>query len=233
MRSLGSYIDELRGLDQNNIGSWPTWAYGFAIALVSLVIVVIAAWYFVLPKRDDLAQAHQQEIQLRQTFEIKQKLVANIDAYRQQLAAMQKQFGDLLAQLPSKTEVPSLLRDISQTRSENGLDEALFKPEPEKLNDFYAVLPNDLTVTGDFHQFGRFVSQVAALPRIVTISDVQIEPVGSRDKRSSDQGSNQGSGQGPGTLRMSVTANTYRYLDDSSASTASRSASINRRSGSR
>jgi len=211
MRSLRYYLDELRGLDQNNIGSWPTWAYGLAIGLVSLIILIIASWYFVMPKSDELAQAQTQETELRQSFELKQKLVNNIDAYRAQLADMQKQFGDLLAQLPSKTEVPSLLRDISQTRSENGLDEELFKPEAEITKDFYAELPNDLIVTGDFHQFGKFISDVAALPRIVTISDVQIAPA------NSNAGNNSASGSG--ALRMSVTANTYRYLDESGATT--------------
>lgn len=215
MRNLRSYIDELRSLDQNNIGSWPTWAYGLAIGVVSLMIMMIAAWYFVLPRSDALEQAQHQESKLKQTFESKQKRVANIDAYRTQLAEMKKQFGHLLAQLPSKTEVPSLLRDISQTRSENGLDEELFRPKPEVMKDFYAVLPNALIVTGNFHQFGTFISDVAALPRIVTISDVQISPVHSgRGKTSAPSGQN--------TLRMSVTANTYRYLGDSGATTANR-----------
>lgn len=212
MIDLRSYIDELRSLDQNNIGSWPTWAYGLAIGAVSLVIMVIAAWYFVLPKADTLAQARQKETELKQTFEIKQKLVANLDAYRIQLHTMQQQFGHLLAQLPSRTEVPSLLRDISQTRSENGLDEELFKPETPVVEDFYAVLPNDLIVTGDFHQFARFVSDVAALPRIVTISDVQITPVAATGKPTE---------AGTGALRMTVTANTYRYLDDTAANAPS------------
>ncbi|WP_423823156.1 type 4a pilus biogenesis protein PilO [Salinisphaera sp. SPP-AMP-43] len=205
MRALGEYIDELRSLDQNNIGSWPTWAYGLAISVVSLVIMLIAAWYFVLPKRDALADARRQESQLKQTYKIKQHLVTNLDAYRDQLDAMRAEFGNLLAQLPSRTEVPSLLRDISQTRSENGLDEELFKPKPEIQKDFYAVLPNALIVTGDFHDFGQFVSDVAALPRIVTISDVHIESVRPGSPQPTDASS-------PGLLRMSLTASTYRYL---------------------
>ena len=219
MIDLRAYIDELRSLDQNNIGSWPTWAYGLAIGAVSLVIMVIAAWYFVLPKADTLAQARQKETELKQTFEIKQKLVANLDAYRSQLNTMQHQFGHLLAQLPSRTEVPSLLRDISQTRSENGLGEELFKPEAPAVEDFYAVLPNDLIVTGDFHQFARFVSDVAALPRIVTISDVQITPVAATGKPTT---------AADGTLRMSVTANTYRYLDDTTATASKTKPSASR-----
>ncbi|AWN14666.1 type 4a pilus biogenesis protein PilO [Salinisphaera sp. LB1] len=208
MRPLSEYIDELRSLDQNNIGSWPTWAYGLAISVVSLVIMLIAAWYFVLPKRDALADARHQESQLKESFRVKQAMVANLGAYRDQLATMQTEFGNLLAQLPSKTEVPSLLRDVSQTRSANGLDEELFKPEPEVTKDFYAVLPNDLIVTGDFHHFATFVSDVAALPRIVTISNVHIRPVGKSSRHAAQ------SEQGKGPLRMSLTASTYRYLGD-------------------
>ncbi len=206
MKKLGAYIDELRSLDQNNIGSWPIWAYAFAIGLVSLTIVAIGTWYFVLPKQDDLARAQAQEVELKQTFEVKQRLVANLDAYREQLATMHTQFGELLQQLPSKTEVPSLLNDISQTRLASGLEEELFKPRPEDIKDFYAVLPNDLIVTGDYHEFGRFVSGVAALSRIVTIQDVKIEPM-------TDDGAD------GGRLRMSVSANTYRYLEDDSSVT--------------
>lgn len=201
MKKLSVYLDELRSLDQNNIGSWPMWAYGFAIGVVSLTIIAIGTWYFVLPKQDELARATKQEAELKQTFEVKQRLVANLDAYREQLATMQEQFGALLKQLPSKTEVPSLLNDISQTRLASGLEEELFKPRPEEQRDFYAVLPNDLIVTGDYHEFGRFVSGVAALSRIVTIEDVHIEPVRGKDGDSD-------------TLRMSMTANTYRYLDE-------------------
>lgn len=210
MKPLREYIDELRGLDQNNIGSWPTWAYGLAIGVVSLVIIIIAGWYFVLPKRAALAEAKRDEITLRQTFEDKQAQVANLGAYRAQLTRMQDEFGALLQQLPSRTEVPSLLRDISQARSANGLTEELFKPAPEVMRDFYAELPNDLIVTGDFHAFGRFVSDVAALPRIVTIDDVHIEPVNNKTAAAGDGG----------PLRMSLTATTYRYLDDSEIATA-------------
>lgn len=207
MKRLGHYIDELRSLDQNNIGSWPTWAYALAITLVAAIIMALATWYFLLPRRDTLAQARHQEIQLKQTFEVKQRLVANLDAYRNQLKTMKKQFGTLLTQLPSKTEVPSLLRDISRTRASSGLDEELFKPEPEKQRDFYAVLPNSLIVTGSFDQLGHFVSGVAALPRIVTINDVHIEPVKNQ----------------PGTLRMSLTAKTYRYIENPATTPAAKS----------
>lgn len=205
MRPLQEYIDELRSLDQHNIGSWPNWAYGFAIAVVSLLILLIASWYFVLPKHRELKEAKHTEQKLKQSFKQKQARVANLGAYRDQLAAINAEFGSLLAQLPSKSQVPSLLNDISQTRAENGLDEDLFKPAPEIDKGFYAVLPNHLTVTGTYHDFGTFVSDVAALSRIVTISDVHIEPV-----NNGRTGSGKAGGKGP--LRMSLTASTYRYL---------------------
>ncbi|MES1946618.1 pilus assembly protein PilO [Salinisphaera sp. C84B14] len=205
MKSLSEYVEELRSLDQNNIGSWPTWAYGFAIALVCAVIIGIGTWYFVLPKQETLERVSAREPELKQTFEAKQRLVANLDAYRTQLEAMELQFGALLQQLPSKTEVPSLLNDISQTRIASGLEEELFKPRAEVPQDFYAILPNDLIVTGTYHELGRFVSGVAALSRIVTIENVEIKPIEEGDDS--------------GDLRMSMTVNTYRYLEDAGDTT--------------
>lgn len=206
MRNLREYIEELRSLDQNNIGSWPTWAYGLAILLVSATILGVGTWYFVLPKQEALEQVARKEPELKQTFESKQRLVANLDAYRTQLEAMELQFGALLQQLPSRTEVPSLLNDISQTRIASGLEEELFKPRAENPQDFYAVLPNDLVVNGSYHELGRFVSGVAALSRIVTIENIEIAPI--KDSAESDE------------LRMSMTVNTYRYLEDAGDTTA-------------
>ena len=195
--TLNEFFDELRSLDQNNIGSWPRWAYAGAIAIICLAIVGAGTWYLVLPKKDDLARVQAQEKELRSEFETKQKKAANLDAYKEQLAEMEKRFGELLRQLPSQTEVPKLLNDISQTRLASGLEENLFKPRPEIRKDFYAVLPNDLEVTGTYHELGTFVSGVAALPRLVTLEEVSIQPI-----------------KGEGSeLRMSVVANTYRYLD--------------------
>ena len=200
MRSLREYVEELRSLDQHNIGSWPSWAYGLAIALVSATIIGVGTWYFVLPRQEALEQVARKEPELKRTFESKQRLVANLDAYRTQLEAMELQFGALLQQLPSRTEVPSLLNDISQTRIASGLEEDLFKPRAENPQDFYAVLPNDLIVTGSYHELGRFVSGVAALSRIVTIENIEIAPI--KDSDESHE------------LRMSMTVNTYRYLED-------------------
>ncbi len=203
---LNELLDELRGLNQHNIGSWPTWAYVGALVLASLLIIGAGTWYFVSPQQDALEQARQTESELKQSFVIKQKKVANLGQYKTQLATMQQQFGALLQQLPSQTEVPSLLNDISQMRLASGLEEELFKPSEEVPKDFYAVLPNDLIVTGSYHELARFVSGVASLSRIVTIEDVEIEAVGD--------------GGASGDLRMSVSANTYRYLDDTTTAGA-------------
>lgn len=197
--NLGAILEELKGLDQNNIGAWPRWAYVGAIVAVVAMILGLGTWYFVLPKGEDLQAAREQEFNLRAAYERKQKKVANLDAYKLQLAKMRETFGALLRQLPSETEVPKLLNDISQMRLASGLEEELFKPQGEVQKDFYAVLPNDLVVIGSYHELGNFVSGVAALPRIVTLDDVTIVPLD--DKAPG------------GNLRMSVIAKTYRYLD--------------------
>lgn len=199
--TVTEFLDELRSLNQNNIGSWPRWAYASTIVLVCLALLGAGTWYLVLPKRDSLLQVQQKEQELRNALEVKQRKVANLDAYKAQLAEMEKRFGVLLRQLPSETEVPKLLNDISQTRLASGLEEDLFKPRPEIKKDFYATLPNDLVVTGSYHELGTFVSGVAALPRIVTLENVKIQPI-----------------KGGGSeLRMNVTANTYRYLEGGEA----------------
>lgn len=200
MKDVQEILEELRSLDQNNIGSWPLWAHVGAVMLAVLLILGLGTWYLVLPKQDELERIRAQEQSLREAFETKQQKVANLDAHKAQLAEMQERFGILLRQLPSETEVPSLLNDISQTRLASGLEEELFKPRPENKRDFYAILPNDLVVTGAYHELGTFASGVAALPRIVTLDDVSLQPVNS-------------GGNFDGELRMSVIANTYRYLD--------------------
>ena len=211
MRSLRTYVDELKSLDQHNIGSWPLWAYGVVMGVVALVVIFIAGWYFVLPKRADVERAEQHEIELRERYASRAAQVANLAAYRAQLADMRADFATLLDQLPSQTEVPSLLRDISAARAANGLNEQLFKPAPEIKRAFYAELPNELVVTGGYHAFGRFVSDVAALSRIVTLNNVQIAPV--------TPPTSEADGDGP-LLRMSLTATTYRYLEPDERETA-------------
>jgi len=191
-------LQELNELDFSNIGEWPLPVKLFLIIL--LCGGAIAAWYF-LDTEDQykrLQQVENTEQELRLDFEAKQAKAANLEAYRAQLAEMEESFGAMLRQLPNRTEVADLLVDVSQTGLAAGLEFELFQPQPEVPKDFYAELPIKIRVVGTYHEFGEFVSGLAALPRIVTIHDVQIKP---RSKNSSG-------------LLMEATARTYRYLDE-------------------
>ena len=172
-------LDQLRALDPRDPGRWPLAVRGF---FVTLVFVVCAgfAWYMLVWNEDRpvLQKAEADELDLRSQFENKQQRAANLDAYKAQLGEMERSFGAMLRQLPGKTEVPSLLVDISQTGLAAGLQEKLFQPGSEKSNGFYAELPIKIKLVGTYHQFGIFVSGIAALPRIVTLHDIQIAPVG-------------------------------------------------------
>jgi len=192
--------DELQGLDWKNPGAWSQWIYYFVCALVAFLLLGAGYYFGFAPRYGELQQARRQELQLRHEFETKQRKVASLDALKQQLETMKHDFGDMLKQLPSKAEVANLLNDISQARIAAGLNEELFQPLPEQPKDFYAIIPNRIVVTGHYHQMGDFVSAVAALPRIVTIDEVQISSAGGK--------------AGSGVLRMSALAKTYRYLDE-------------------
>jgi type IV pilus assembly protein PilO len=195
-------VDQLKVLDPRDPGRWPLAIRGFFVALIFAVFAGLA-WYLLVwnDDRPVLQKAEADELDLRSQFENKQQRAANLDAYKAQLAEMERSFGAMLRQLPGKTEVPNLLVDISQTGLSAGLQEKLFQPGPEKSNGFYAELPIRIKLVGTYHQFGAFVSGIAALPRIVTLHDIQIAPV--NDKTS-----------GFDTLTMDVTAKTYRYIED-------------------
>lgn len=199
MSGLSDVFEELGELDQSNIGSWPTWAHIGLLIIVAAAILGAGSWYFVQPKQEQLEQIQQKELELQQTFINKHEQVASLDDYRAQVATMREQFGEQLSQLPTQTEIPSLLNDISQMRLASGLEEEIFKPRAPIMKDFYVILPNAMTVTGQYHELADFVSRVASLPRIVTIENVEIKPVNDASE---------------GTLRMSMTVNTYRYIGD-------------------
>jgi type IV pilus assembly protein PilO len=150
-------------------------------------------------QRPRLEQFAAEEQKLRSEFREKHAKAVNLEVYKQQLKDIERSFGALLRQLPGKTEVPSLLVDISQTGLAAGLQEKLFQPQPEQRKDFYAELPIKIKLTGSYHQFGEFVSGIAALPRIVTLHDIDIKP---DSKDAYDQ------------LSLEITAKTYRYLDE-------------------
>ncbi len=202
-------LDQLRALDPRDPGRWPLAVRAFFVALVFFVCAGLA-WYMLVWNQDRpvLQKAEADELDLRSQFENKQQRAANLDAYRAQLGEMERSFGAMLRQLPGKTEVPYLLVDISQTGLAAGLQEKLFQPGTEKSNGFYAELPIKIKLVGTYHQFGNFVSGIAALPRIVTLHDIQISPVGDVKNGGYDN------------LTMDVTAKTYRYIEDEGAAHA-------------
>ena len=204
-KAIGTIMDltQLNELELNNIGEWP----GIAKALVVLLLfgAVAGAWYYFHTSEHlvSLESVENEEIELRASFEAKQQQAANLDAYRQQLAEMKESFGAMLRQLPDKTEVPALLVDVSQTGLAAGLEFELFQPAGEELKDFYAELPIQVRVKGRYHDFGRFISGLAALPRIVTIHDVAIPKASG--------------GGGEENLKLTATVKTYRYIDEVAA----------------
>ena len=206
MKKLQALLDELRNLDPNDPGRWPL-GVRLGTAVLLFLIASGGAYYFFVWKSEEhgrpkLLEARAKETELMSELTTKARRAANLEAYRAQLAEMEKSFGAMLRQLPNKTEVPNLLVDISQTGLAAGLEEKLFQPQGEVKQDFYAELPITIRLTGDYHEMGKFASGIAALPRIVTLHDVEIVSAG-RDTSAST-----------GDLVLNVTAKTYRYLDD-------------------
>ena len=188
-------LDDLRSIDFNNVSTWPLPIKITGIAMVC-VIILFLGWYFVIADElEQLDQEQKKEAGLKETFSGKKALAINLDEYRRQMEEMGEQFGTLLRQLPNKTEVPNLLVDITQAGLGRGLDFVLFKPEKEAPLDFYAELPVSIKVIGTYHELAQFVSDVAALPRIVTVGSLDI----TADKN--------------GKLSMAAVAKTYRYLE--------------------
>jgi len=206
MNNLKALLDQLRSLDPNDPGRWPLAVRAGTVALLFVFAASAGYWYFVWKsQRPELLEARSQEGELWNTLEAKARKAANLQAYKDQLAEMEKSFGAMLRQLPDKTEVPNLLVDISQTGLAAGLDEKLFEPQGEIRRDFYAELPISIRLTGNYHQMGSFAGGIAALPRIVTLHDIEIVPA-TNDTRIA--------GGAPGELTLNVTAKTYRYLDE-------------------
>ena len=197
----------LRELDINNIGGWPREAQvGFAVIL-ALLIVALGWWLFVRDKRTELEGLQRQEAELRTEFETKQGRAANLEPLKQQLAQMEQQLQQMLRQLPSRTEMPELITDISQTALATGITNELFQPGPETPKEFYAEKPIALRMVGSYHQFGAFVSGVASLPRVVimTMHDISLKPkAGNKDSTITPNS----------PLELAGTVKTYRYLDE-------------------
>jgi len=186
----------LSELDFNNVGAWPTALKGIFL-LILVVLIVGGGYYFYLSeKRAELKMTAQQEVDLRADYENKAAQAANLEAYLLQKQEMNETFGALLRQLPSDTEVPGLVEDITRTAIDSELRIESIALKPEQRSEFYVELPIDIVVEGEYHKIGAFVSAIANLPRIVTLHDFKIEPQGT-----------------PQRLKMSILAKTYRYLE--------------------
>jgi type IV pilus assembly protein PilO len=205
------FLDDIRNLDRNNVGGWPQSVKMFFTVLLCAVVLLFGWYFFVGDQQDSLKTLAGKEDQLKADFSAKQAKSVNLEALQQQLDEMQDMLRQLLRQLPSKTEMPELLIDISQTAQSAGLESDLFQPGPETPKDFYAEKPITLRMTGTYHQFGTFISGVASLPRVVilTLHDVSLTP-----KSPSKDGS------GGGQLVLQGTVKTYRYLDDEESAAA-------------
>ncbi len=190
-------LSELNELTLDNVGEWPGWVKGVVVLLLCGLLIAGGYYYHVKDLYGDLERVEKKELSLRKEFEKKQAKAVNLEAYRAQLKEIEDSFGAMLRQLPDKTEVAALLVDVSQTGLASGLEFELFQPMPEVKKDFYAELPIKIRVVGNYHEFGEFVSGLAALPRIVTVHDVKIYRRKGGDK-----------------LVMEATAKTYRYLEE-------------------
>ncbi len=195
LRQLQNF--DLADLDLNNIGSWPAAVKAIVMTLVFLVVIGAGYYLYLTDKQTALDQAQAQEQDLRADFESKSFRAANLEAYRQQKIEMETAFEGLLRQLPSDTEVPGLLEDITRTALDNELRIESIDLQSERRTEFYVELPIDIVVEGSYHQIGAFVSGVANLSRIVTLHDFTISPQSSADN-----------------LKMSIVAKTYRYLEE-------------------
>lgn len=192
---------EFKNLDPNNIGSWPGVAKGVVLGMLVVLVLAAGYWFDWQNQMGQLDSARQKEVELKKTFAQRQARAANLEPLKAQIEEMKQSFGAMLRLLPNKTEIEGLLVDISQAGLSAGLEFELFKPQPEKPAEFYAVKPINIRVDGTYHQFGEFVSAVAALPRIVTVQDISISP--KKDPKR------------PGLLQMDMVAKTYRYVDAS------------------
>lgn len=189
----------LSELDFNNVGAWP--AALKAIFMIILLLIIVGGGYslYLSDKRAALQASAQQEVEYRTEYEAKAAQAANLEAYLLQKEEMSETFGALLRQLPSDTEVPGLVEDITRTAIESELRIESIELKPEQRSEFYVELPIDIVVEGEYHKIGSFVSSIANLPRIVTLHDFKIEPQGS-----------------PQRLKMAIQAKTYRYLQEGS-----------------
>lgn len=197
-------LQELNELDLSNIGDWPMVVKLLLVLILCALLVVGGYFGLITDQEKQFKRVQNEEKGLREEFAKKQGRAANLENLKKQLALMEESFGAMRRQLPDKTEVAALLVDVSQTGLAAGLEFELFQPQGEVRKEFYAELPIKLRVKGAYHEFGEFISGLAALPRIVTIHNVHIRPASKRQSK----------GEAPSLLTLEATARTYRYLDE-------------------
>ena len=191
-------LDDLQNIDLNDLSSWPYWLKAVAVFLIGVALVGAGYWFIIKGQLEDLERIQRSELELKESYQAKANLAMNLNAYRKQMKEMEENFGVMLRQLPNQTEVPELLVDITQAGLGRNLNFVLFKPQRKRFRDFYAVLPINLKVTGSYHQIGEFVSDLAAMPRIVTLGNLKLAKAKGGGNR----------------LSMSVVVNTYHYLEE-------------------
>lgn len=196
LKSLQDF--DINDLDLDNVGSWPTPIKVIVWIITIIAVLALGYMYHVKSLQEELERQQAKEVELRSEFEKKAFQAANLEAYRKQMKEMQESFGALVSQLPSDTEVPGLLEDITNKGMANGLEFDSIQLQPEIAREFYVELPISIVARGSYHDLGAFVSGMAGLPRIVTLHDFvirQLNPDG-------------------GILSLNITAKTYRYKDD-------------------
>ena len=193
LKSLNEF--DINDLDVNNAGIWPAPIKAVVVLIIFGLIIGGGYWFFIKDQSAQLERVEKTEQELRKKYEEKAYQVANLEVFKAQMAEMEETFGALVRQLPSETEVPGLLEDITNTALGSGLALQEVKLQPEQRRDFYSELPINIRVSGSYHELASFVSSVASLPRIVTLHDLTIEPTGGDGER----------------LDMQVVARTYRY----------------------
>ncbi len=191
-------LSDLQEVEIGDLSTWPIALRWIAIGVLSVGLLYGGYSFFILPEQQLLVQLQRDEIDLRDAFKIKKARVINLPAYREQVVQIQDRFGVILKQLPDKTEVPALLTDISQAGLGRGLVFRQFKPAPPEASEFYITLPISIDVSGSYHQLAEFISDLAALPRIVKLGDMSIKSAGDDDA----------------PLTMSAELHTYQYLDE-------------------
>ena len=196
MRSLREF--NINDLDFDNVGAWPIAVKLFIWVALLAAVVVGGYYYHIEDLQISLAKVEAEEVKLKKEFEAKAFQAANLDAYRQQMVEMEESFGALVSQLPSDTEVPGLLEDITNKGLLNGLNVASIDLQKEQAREFYVELPIAIAASGSYHDLGAFISGMAGLPRIVTLHDFDIALRGSNAN----------------SLQMKIIAKTYRYKDD-------------------